>query len=98
MEERRRNIGLDDFAQVLREASKARSEILRGAARLRRAMHAKLDELRLRENEAARLADILAARKKRRKPPEAGLDVPAAPPKGPLPMQGGAEAPLDFED
>ena len=33
-----------------------------------------------------------------RKPPEAGLPVPAVPPKGPLPMQGGAEAPLEFGD
>lgn len=34
----------------------------------------------------------------RRKPPEAGLAVPAIPPKGPLPKQGGAQAPLDFEN
>lgn len=33
----------------------------------------------------------------RRKPPEAGVPVPAMPPKGPLPKQGGAEAPLDFD-
>jgi hypothetical protein len=33
----------------------------------------------------------------RRKPPESGLAVPAVPPRGPLPMQGGAAAPLDFE-
>lgn len=33
-----------------------------------------------------------------RKPPEAGLAVPAVPPRGPLPLQGGAEAPLDFRD
>ncbi|MBV7258626.1 hypothetical protein [Erythrobacter crassostreae] len=31
-----------------------------------------------------------------RKPPESGIAVPAVPPKGPLPKQGGAEAPLDF--
>lgn len=31
-----------------------------------------------------------------RKPPESGVPVPAVPPKGPLPMQGGAEAPMDF--
>ena len=29
-------------------------------------------------------------------PPEAGLSVPSVPPKGPLPQQGGAQAPLDF--
>lgn len=33
----------------------------------------------------------------RRKPPEAGIAVPAVPPKGPLPKQGGAEAPLTFD-
>lgn len=33
----------------------------------------------------------------RRKPPEAGMPVPAIPPKGPLPKQGGAEAPLTFD-
>jgi len=38
-----------------------------------------------------------AARRRKRKPPEAGLSVPAIPPKGPLPKQGGAAAPLDFE-
>jgi hypothetical protein len=31
----------------------------------------------------------------RRKPPAAGLAVPAVPPRGPLPLEGGAEAPLD---
>jgi hypothetical protein len=31
-----------------------------------------------------------------RKPPEAGLPVPAIPPVGPLPLQGGAAAPLEF--
>ena len=31
----------------------------------------------------------------RRKPPQAGLAVPVEPPRGPLPLAGGAEAPLD---
>ncbi|NCP14379.1 MAG: hypothetical protein GW858_09490 [Sphingomonadales bacterium] len=31
-----------------------------------------------------------------RKPPEAGLPVPAIPPRGPQPLQGGAAAPLEF--
>jgi hypothetical protein len=31
----------------------------------------------------------------RKKPPEAGLPVPAIPPHGPLPNQGGAVAPLE---
>ena len=34
---------------------------------------------------------------RRRRPPEAGLPVPAVPPKGPLPKQGGAEATLTFD-
>lgn len=33
----------------------------------------------------------------RRKPPESGLAVPAVPPGGPRPQQGGAAAPLDFD-
>ena len=35
--------------------------------------------------------------RRRRKPPEAGIAVPAVPPQGPLPKQGGAEAPLTFD-
>jgi hypothetical protein len=34
---------------------------------------------------------------RRRKPPAAGIAAPAIPPRGPLPMQGGAAARLDFE-
>ena len=33
----------------------------------------------------------------KRRPPEAGIAVPVVPPKGPLPKQGGAAAPLDFD-
>lgn len=36
--------------------------------------------------------------KGKRKPPEAGIPVPAISPSGPLPKQGGAEAPLDFSN
>lgn len=36
--------------------------------------------------------------KRPRKPPEAGLAFPAVPPRGPVPLQGGAEAPLDLEN
>ena len=32
-----------------------------------------------------------------RQPPEAGIAVPAMPPGGPPPKQGGAVAPLDFD-
>ena len=30
-----------------------------------------------------------------RKPPEAGVPQPAEPPRGPVPLSGGAEAPLE---
>ena len=33
----------------------------------------------------------------RRKPPESGVPVPAVPPNGPMPKQGGAAAPLEFD-
>lgn len=42
------------------------------------------------------LRDQIVSRKDR-KPPEAGIAVSAVPPKGPLPKQGGAAAPLDFD-
>ena len=48
----------------------------------------------------ARLTKYLWLRanaRNRRKPPEAGIAVPAALPKGPSPKQGGAEAPLEFD-
>ena len=68
-------------------------------------MQTKLEELSYGPNRDERPArgwhDFLNRHKsagKRRKPPEAGLAVPAVPPQGPLPMQGGAEAPLDFGD
>ena len=53
------------------------------------------DRMALRAEET-HLRNIL--KQLRRKPPEAGLAVPAVPPKGPLPRQGGAEAPLDFRE
>ena len=33
----------------------------------------------------------------RKKPPESGIAVPVVPPRGPLPLHGGAEAPLEFD-
>lgn len=42
------------------------------------------------------LADIMRQRPRpRRKPPESGMPVPAVPPRGPMPLQGGAAAALD---
>jgi hypothetical protein len=47
---------------------------------------------------AGSLADIMKSRPHpRRKPPESGLPAPAVPPRGPVPLQGGAAARLDFE-
>lgn len=50
------------------------------------------------ERERAFLALLIQDMKRgpKKPPPEAGLSVPAVPPKGPLPQQGGAQAPLDF--
>ncbi len=50
------------------------------------------------EQQAPWLFDKSTRPKRRRKPPEAGMPVPAIPPKGPLPMQGGAQAPLEFRE
>ncbi|WP_369026421.1 hypothetical protein [Qipengyuania sp. RANM35] len=55
------------------------------------------------ERKSAIAAKIAAAARaggktsRKRKPPESGIAIPAVPPKGPLPMQGGAEAPLTFD-
>jgi hypothetical protein len=46
-------------------------------------------------DELARLIQNHIDRANKRKPPEAGLAVPAVPPRGPLPLESGAEAPLD---
>jgi len=35
---------------------------------------------------------------RKRRPPESGLSVPAVPPRGPIPKQGGAAASLEFGD
>ena len=40
---------------------------------------------------------LLRIARSRRKPPEEGYPVPAIPPGGPFPKQGGAEAPLEFD-
>lgn len=48
------------------------------------------------ERGAGSLAEIMKSRPHpRRKPPEAGLPVPAVPPYGPVPLKGGAAAALD---
>ncbi|UVI39897.1 hypothetical protein [Qipengyuania spongiae] len=48
--------------------------------------------------DAATWQTRMARRNKRRRPPEAGALIPAIPPRGPPPLAGGAEAPLDFSD
>jgi hypothetical protein len=52
-----------------------------------------LSSRRLRD--LARTMQDYIDRANRRRPPEAGLSVPAIPPRGPLPLEGGAEAPFD---
>ncbi|MBY6219076.1 hypothetical protein [Qipengyuania aquimaris] len=54
------------------------------------------DDARRRRRAAARLAAHVRKNRKRN-PPESGIPAPAEPPKGPLPKQGGAEAPLTFD-
>ena len=54
-----------------------------------------LKAMRRIERIASRPGSIRSLRKRR--PPEAGVSVPAVPPTGPLPKQGGAEAPLEFD-
>ena len=41
---------------------------------------------------------MLRNSRRRRRPPGAGMPFPAVPPRGPLPVQDGAEAPLDLVD
>lgn len=73
------------------ELAKLSAKLERGAGKKERV---------LLKAEIAHLRSILEGltRGGRRKPPESGIAVPAVPPKGPLPKQGGAEAPLDFGD
>ncbi len=72
--------------EVLREALAHAERVLKVLVKERDGLLAELRRANIRPQ----------ARLGRRKPPEAGLPVPAVPPRGPLPMQGGAEAPLDF--
>ena len=44
-----------------------------------------------------RMADRLAAKRRRRRPPQSGMPAPVEPRGGPLPLEGGAEAPLDYD-
>ncbi|MXO75377.1 hypothetical protein GRI40_09145 [Altererythrobacter aerius] len=67
--------------------------MLRGAERILQTVMAERDNL-MRQLLQAGIRPRIGPRK--RKPPEAGLAVPAVPPRGPMPLQGGAEAPLDF--
>ena len=93
---RLKRISHDPMAEV-RAAILDRLEVLRA----NNATGSKIAR-RFREEEIAKLEAQLARwdelkRNRRRKPPESGLAVPAVPPKGPLPKQGGAEAPVDFD-
>jgi uncharacterized protein involved in type VI secretion and phage assembly len=97
MEEPSRELDLDDYAQLVREAAVARATLVQHASDLREVVANRFEILRAKELEASRIAEIMARNANRRKPPEAGLAVPAVPPRGPPPLQGGAEAPLEFD-
>lgn len=97
-------IRLADRRDAARKAdvlSRIRSEVDLIKAKLRReqrpeervGLRAELAHLR---KLLSQLRDKRRGFRGRRKPPEAGLPVPALPPKGPLPKEGGAAAPLDF--
>lgn len=66
----------------------------------KRANETDVEERILLKAEMVQLRSLKAnlGRGPRRRPPEAGMPIPAVPPHGPLPKEGGAEAPLDFED
>lgn len=59
-----------------------------------RGLQASIRERRERDERIRRYA---RKRPPRRKPPAAGIAAPAVPPRGPVPLQGGAEAPLEFD-
>lgn len=61
-----------------------------------RAASAHFRDQRARQDVLHRYASPRTRSGPRRRPPAAGMPVPAVPPRGPLPMQGGAEAPLEF--
>lgn len=65
------------------------------AARYVRLLGGARASIAARAAERAALMQRLGAR--RRRPPEAGIAVPAVPPRGPVPKLGGAAASLRFE-
>lgn len=46
---------------------------------------------------AAERTALMQRLRPRRRPPEAGIAIPAAPPRGPFPRHGGAAASLHFQ-
>ena len=84
-DDRDQDIHFGDLSERLREAEKVAAAAIRERDRLRREVLG---------------AHVRNSKKppRRRKPPEAGLPVMAVPPRGRLPLQGGAEAPLEFDD
>lgn len=78
---------MDDIERFSGKPRKAIERYDRLARQLREAGYVK----------AAILRNSLKGKRGRR-PPESGVPVPAIPPSGPLPLQGGAEAPLEFDE
>ena len=70
-------------------------KLLQRAERNKERQLRRSDRLRKRADEMLQALNLKRSRKRR--PPEAGIPVPAVPPKSPLPKQGGAEAPLEFD-
>jgi hypothetical protein len=69
------------------------------AAAVANALEARQRGRRVDEKPATRsFQELLRNRpQNRRRPPEAGIAAPVVPPRGPLPLQGGAAARLDAE-
>lgn len=63
---------------------------------LAKARHESRQKLMLHEEVLRRLGYM--PKPSRKRPPEAGLAVPAVTPRGPRPLSGGAQAPLNFEN
>lgn len=96
-ERTRRKLGKNlDSRAIDRVLARVEREIERIARRISRTSNK--DERMLLKAEAAHLRELFGRLQiRRRKPPEAGIAMPAEPPKGPLPKEGGAAAPLDFD-
>ena len=95
-----RSYGMRDLLTGMSADELAEAEFEQAMARLREAELDAAAAVRERDRWYAAVlrADRSSKPRRKRKPPEAGLAVPAIPPRGPMPLQGGAKAPLEFDD